>query len=244
MVPFTTLYDPTDLDFVENLGNCIYKVASFEINHHPLLKAIAQTKKPVILSTGTSALSEVEEAIEILETANSGPVLLLHCCSAYPTPPEAANLRAISTLKTAFGLPVGFSDHTIGSHIPLAAIMLGACAIEKHITNDPNRDGPDHRFSASPEQTKIIVSSIRDAEKALGDGRKRTQAIEENNKSAGRRSIFITKNVGMGELLSENNLRVIRPNAGLHPRHWDEVIGRKARHPLKAGEPLVSGDFE
>lgn len=244
MIPFTTLYDPTDLDFVESLDNCIYKVASFEINHLPLLRAIAQTKKPVILSTGTSALSEVEEAIEILEASNSGPVVLLHCCSAYPTPPEAANLRVIPTLKSAFGIPVGFSDHTMGPHIPLAAMMLGACAIEKHITNDPRRPGPDHRFSASPEQAKIMVNSIRDAEKALGDGRKRTQEIEENNKSVGRRSIYITKDVSIGELLSESNLRIIRPNAGLHPRYLDTIIGKKARHPLKAGNPLFLGDFE
>ena len=134
MIPFTTLYDPMDLDFVESLDNCLYKIASFEINHLPLLRAVAQTKKPIIMSTGTASLGEVEEALETLEAANSGPVVLLHCCSSYPTPPEAANLLAISTLKNAFGLPVGFSDHTEGPHIALAAVMRGACVIEKHIT--------------------------------------------------------------------------------------------------------------
>lgn len=244
MVPFTTLYDPIDLDFVEGLGPELYKIASFEISHFPLLRAIAQTGKPIILSTGTATLGEVEEAVETLEAANSGPVILLHCCSAYPTPPEAANLQAIPTLQGAFGLPVGFSDHTVGAHIPLAAVMLGACAIEKHITNDATQAGPDHRFSATPAQMNDLVHYIRDAEKALGDGRKRVQDVETVNRLAGRRSIYIVEDVAKGEVLSEENVRVIRPSAGLHPRNWDQVMGRRARRPLKAGNPLLQEDFE
>lgn len=244
MLPLTTLYDPIDLEFVESLGNSIYKIASFEISHVPLLRAVAQTGKPVILSTGTATLGEVEEALDTLTIANCGQIILLHCCSAYPTPPEAANLRALSTLQSAFGLPVGFSDHTEGSHIPLAAVMLGACVIEKHITNDPSRSGPDHRFSASPSQMKNLVDHIRDAEKAFGDGRKRVQSIEAENRVVGRRSIYVVEDVEKGDFLNKKNVRVIRPNAGLHPRHWDEVLGSVAKRPLKAGNPLLSADYE
>lgn len=244
MIPFTTLYDPLDLEFVETLGTSLYKIASFEISHFPLLRAVAQTGKPIILSTGTATLGEVEEAVETLAAANSGPVVLLHCCSAYPTPPEAANLRALSTLREAFRLPVGFSDHTEGPHIPLAAVTLGACAIEKHITNDPGRPGPDHRFSASPSQMRDLVRYIRDAEKALGDGRKRVQEVEAVNRAVGRRSIYVIADVAQGEVLNEKNVRVIRPGAGLHPRYWDQVIGSRARRPLAAGNPLHPEDME
>lgn len=244
MIPFTTLYDPRDLDFVEDLGNCLHKIASFEISHFPLLKAVAATGKPIILSTGTASLGEVEEALEVLEQAGSGPVILLHCCSAYPAPPKAASLRAIQTMRQAFGRPVGFSDHTIGPQIPLAAVALGACAIEKHITNDRSRPGPDHRFSADPQEMRDMVRYIRDVEQAFGDGRKTVKDVERVNRAAGRRSIYVVADVVAGEPLTHETIRVIRPGAGLHPRHFDEVVGRRARRDLKAGSPLLFEDIE
>lgn len=243
MIPFTTLYDPRDLDFVEALGNSLYKIASFEISHFSLLRAVAGTGKPIILSTGAANLGEVEEALDVLDEAKSGPVILLHCCSAYPTPPEAAGLRAITTLRHAFGRPVGFSDHTVGPQIPLAAVTLGACAIEKHITNDRARPGPDHRFSADPAEMRMMVRFIRDAEKAVGDGRKTVREVEKVNRAVGKRSIYVVADIAPGERLSEDNVRVIRPGAGMHPRHWTEILGREARHALRAGQPLLPEDI-
>ena len=242
LVAFTTVYDPRDLDFVERLGNPIYKIASFELSHLCLLAEVARTKKPIILSTGMATLGEIEEALEVIERHCGGPVVLMHCCSAYPTPPEAANLDAIITLKHAFGLPVGFSDHTIGAHVPLAAVMRGACAVEKHYTNDTARSGPDHRFSATPDVLHQIAANVRACEAAIGDGRKSVQSVEAMNK-ANRRSIYVIRNIAPGEPIGEGDVRVVRPGAGLHPRYLPHVIGRKAKTGLRAGSPLAWDDL-
>ncbi len=243
ILAFSSIYDPMDLRFMEDLGNPIYKISSFELLHLPLLAAVAETGKPIILSTGMASLGEVEEALNVLQANTAGPVLLLHCCSSYPAPAEAVNLAAIQTLKEAFGLPVGFSDHTIGSHIPLAAVMAGACAIEKHFTNDTGRAGPDHRFSATPDILARIGAQVREAEAAMGDGRKHLQPCEAENRAAGRRSIFTSRDIAAGEELTPENVRIVRPGAGLHPRHWPEVIGARAKRPLAAGVPLGRDDL-
>jgi pseudaminic acid synthase len=243
LVAFTSVYDPRDLDFLEDLGNPLYKIASYELSHLPLLAEVAKTGKPIVLSTGMANLGEVEEALETIEQHRGGPLLLLHCCSAYPATAEAVNLNAIDTLKHAFQLPVGFSDHTFGAHIPLAAVMRGACALEKHYTNDANRRGPDHRFSATPEVMKQIASQVRACEAALGSGRKALQKVEEGNKSVGRRSIYVVRDVSKDKCISEDTVRVVRPGAGLHPRFLSDILGRRARRALTAGEPLTWDDL-
>jgi N-acetylneuraminate synthase len=239
---FSTVYDERDVDFLEKLGNPIYKIASFELVHLPLLRRVGQTHKPVVLSTGMATLDEVQEALTALTTGGSKEIILLHCCSAYPTPPEAANLAAMKTLRDAFHRPIGFSDHTLGVSVAAAAAALGACFIEKHFTNDPQRKGPDHRFSASPEELRELVRAVRQVESAIGKGDKATAACELESKRVGRRSIFAVVEIPQGAVIVRDMVRVVRPAAGLHPRHLDEIIGRKARRKIPAGWPVTGED--
>jgi N-acetylneuraminate synthase len=239
---FSTVYDERDVDFLEKLGNPIYKIASFELVHLPLLRLVGQTGKPVVLSTGMATLDEVREALTALTEGGATEIVLLHCCSAYPTPPEAANLAAMKTLRDTFHRPVGFSDHTLGFNVAAAAAALGACFIEKHFTNDPSRKGPDHRFSVLPEELRELVRAVRQAEHAVGSGEKSTSACEAESKRVGRRSIFAVVEIPAGAAISRDMLRVVRPAAGLHPRHLDEIIGRKARRKIPAGWPITWDD--
>jgi pseudaminic acid synthase len=239
---FSTIYDERDLDFMEKLGNPIYKIASFELVHLPLLRLVGQTGKPVVLSTGMATLDEVREALDVLAGAGATKIVLLHCCSAYPAPPEAANLAAMKSLRDTFGRPVGFSDHTLGIHVATAAAALGACLIEKHYTNDPRRKGPDHRFSLSAEELCELVRAVREAESAIGSGEKTTAECEEVNKEIGRRSIFAVVEIPAGAAISRDMVRVVRPAAGLHPRHLEEIIGRNATRRIPAGWPVTWDD--
>lgn len=239
---FTTVYDERDVDFLEKLGNPIYKIASFELVHLPLLRLVGQTRKPVVLSTGMATLNEVSEALDALTAGGTKRIILLHCCSAYPTPPEAANLAAMKTLRDTFHHPVGFSDHTLGVRVAAAAAALGACFIEKHFTNDPHRKGPDHRFSLSPEELRELVRIVREVESAIGSGEKSTADCEAESKRVGRRSIFAVVEIPAGAKISREMVRVVRPAAGLHPRHLDEIIGRLARRKIPAGWPITRED--
>ena len=238
----TSVYDPRDVDFCEKLGFPAYKVASFELVHLPLLRLLAQTAKPVILSTGMASLGEVEEALDTLQEAGCDQVVLLQCCSSYPAAPASVNLAAMETLRIAFGCPVGFSDHTVGSHVACAAVALGACFLEKHYTSDPGRPGPDHRFSIGPEELRAMVGLIRDVEHSIGTGRKKTEAEEEVNKSAGRRSLIAVRPIPEGETIAADAVRILRPGSGLHPRYLDIVLGRTARRHIAAGQPVTWDD--
>lgn len=240
---FSTVYDERDVDFLEKLGNPIYKIASFELVHLPLLRLVGQTLKPVVLSTGMATLDEVQEALDALTTGGAAEIILLHCCSAYPTPAEAANLAAIKTLRDAFHRPVGFSDHTLGVHVTAAAAALGACFIEKHFTNDSKRKGPDHRFSASPEELRELVCAVRQVESAIGSGEKFTADCEAASKQIGRRSIFAVVEIPAGAAISREMVCVVRPAAGLHPRHLEQIIGRAARRKIPAGWPITPEDI-
>lgn len=237
---FTSVYDPRDVDFCEQFDFPAYKVASFELVHLPLLRRLAQTGKPVVLSSGMAGLGEIEEALEALGNA---PVILLHCCSSYPADPASVNLAAMDTLRAAFDCPVGFSDHTLGTHIAAAAVARGACFIEKHYTSDRNRPGPDHRFSLNGEELVAMVAHIRDVEAAIGSGRKRTAEVEAVNKKVGRRSLLAVRDIAEGETIAPEDVSVLRPGSGLHPRYLEMVVGRFARRRIPAGYPITWEDI-
>jgi N-acetylneuraminate synthase len=243
LLPFTSIYDPRDLDFVESLGCAIYKIASFEMTFDDLLIAVAGTKKPIVMSTGMADLREVEHALNVLEAAGSGPVVLLHCVSSYPTPPEAANLLAMQTLEETFGRPVGFSDHTIGSTVPLAAAALGAVAIEKHFTDDISRPGPDHRFSATPDILRDIAGGVDTIHAARGDGQKVTATAESGNRSAFRRSAFALRDLAEGEILTAADYRFVRPNAGVPVDDKAALQDRALARPVKRFDPITYDDL-
>lgn len=223
-------FDEESAQFLNVLGLRIFKIPSGEITNLPYLKRIGELNKKIILSTGMANLSEVESAINVL--VNSGTaranITLLHCNTEYPTPFIDVNLNAMLTLKDAFKLPVGYSDHTIGIEIPIAAAALGATVIEKHFTLDKSMKGPDHKASLNPLELKTMVQSIRNIEVALGSGIKQPSNSELKNITAARKSIVANKAIKKGEVFTEKNITVKRPGMGLSPMHWDKVIGRKA----------------
>lgn len=243
IIAFTSVYDPMDLDFCESLGICAYKIASFELVHFPLLRAVASTGKPIILSTGMAKLGDVEEALEVLMNAGAKEIALLHCCSAYPAPATSINLTAMATLYSAFGLPVGFSDHTLGTHIPIAAVALGASIIEKHFTTDSKRIGPDHRFSLEPNQLTQLIHGIREVESSIGDGSKRMADEEKESKRMGRRSLYAVNSIAAGQQIHIEDVRIVRPGEGLHPRELSFIVDRIARRNIPAGSPLSWNDL-
>jgi pseudaminic acid synthase len=234
---FSTPFDPTAVDFLEEMGVPAYKIASFEVVDLPLLQAIARTGKPIIMSTGMATLAEIDEAVRTLREAGGEQWALLKCTSAYPAPPEEANLRTISHLAEAFSVPVGLSDHTLGIAVPVAAVALGACIIEKHFTLSRAIPGPDSAFSLEPDEFEAMVGAVRVAEKALG--RVSYEVTEKEQESrVFRRSLFVTKDMKAGEAFTKDNVRSIRPGYGLHTRYLGEVIGRCAMCDIKRGTPL------
>lgn len=244
LLPFTSIYDPRDLDFIEDLGCSIYKIASFEMTYDDLLEAVAGTKKPLILSTGMATLAEIDHALEILDKAGSGEVVLLHCCSSYPAPMDQINLNAMTAMGERYDRMVGFSDHTIGAMGPLTAIAMGAVAIEKHYTNDPTRKGPDHRFSATPDVMREIARGAVEIQALKGSGDKQTTDAERISKSIGRRSAFALRDLPAGHRLTDEDFRFIRPSAGIPPNDRDKVRGQKLTQAVKAGHPIRYEDVE
>ena len=242
LLPFTSIYDPKDLDFIENLGCCIYKIASFELTFDALLACVAQTGKPIILSTGMATLNEVEHALEVLDKHGAAYVVLLHCCSSYPAPAEQINLRAMNTLGETFGKTVGYSDHTVGSMAAITAAAMGAVAIEKHFTNDTTRTGPDHRFSATPEIMREISSGIEQIHVLKGSAEKHTTDAEIISREKGRRSAFATKDLKAGHIITNNDFRFVRPNAGIPANEPNAVIGQPLVRAIAAGHPITLQD--
>jgi len=238
LIFFSTPFDKTAVDFLEELDVPAYKVASFEITDIPLIEYIASKGKPVIISTGIASLADIEEAINACKRMGNDQVILLKCTSAYPTPIEEANIGVIPSLRSIFGVPVGLSDHTKGIEVPVAAAALGAVMIEKHFILDKNLDTPDRAFSLTPDEFAQMVKAVKNARKALGDGSyKVTEGMKKGRQFA--RSLFVVKDVKAGELFTEENVRSIRPGYGLHPKHYKEIVGkRRARKDIKAGTPL------
>lgn len=240
----STPFDYESVDLLEKTGVSLYKVSSGDLTNLPLLSYIANKNKPIILSTGMANLGEVEEAVETISKAGNDRIILLHCTSNYPTAYEDVNLRAMLTMKEAFKLPVGYSDHTIGIEIPIAAVALGAKVIEKHFTLDRNMKGPDHRASIEPDELKIMVRSIRNIELAMGDGIKRCNKSEENIRKVARKSIVAGRDISKDEVITINNISFKRPEFGLKPKYVDLVVGKKARRNIKVNEFITFNDVE
>jgi N,N'-diacetyllegionaminate synthase len=227
---FSTGFDPDSVAMLAALGLDRFKIPSGEITNLPFLRHVGRYGKPIILSTGMATLDDIAAALDVLE--NSGTprerITVLHCTTEYPAPAAEANLRAMLTIRDAFGVAVGYSDHTLGIEVAIAAAAMGATVIEKHFTLDRTLPGPDHRASLEPDELKRMVSAIRTVEQALGDGIKRPTASEARNRSVARKSIVAACAIRAGERFTEQNLVVKRPGTGLSPMRWDEVLGRPA----------------
>ncbi|MDH7472934.1 MAG: pseudaminic acid synthase [Anaerolineae bacterium] len=234
---FSTAFDPKAVDFWEEMGAPVHKIASFEIVDIPLIEKMARTGKPLIISTGMATLGEIEEAVQAARNAGAAQIALLKCTSAYPAPPEEMNLRTIPHLAGAFHVPVGLSDHTLGIAVPVAAVALGACIVEKHFTLSRGIPGPDSAFSIEPHEFKEMVEAIRIVEKALGEVHYGVSEREAQSRVF-RRSLFVVQDVKAEERLTEENVRSIRPGYGLPPKHLQEVLGRRAVRDIERGTPL------
>jgi N,N'-diacetyllegionaminate synthase len=224
----STPFDDQSLTFLNELDMPAWKIPSGEITNLPYLIRIARTLKPVILSTGMSTLAEVEAAVAVLRQYGTTDITLLHCTTEYPAPFADVNLKAIQTLRDHFNLPAGYSDHTQGIEISIAAAALGACVIEKHFTLDRTMEGPDHKASLEPAELKAMVAAIRHVEQALGDGFKTPSAAEVKNLAIARKSIVASRPIQQGELFSVDNLVIKRPGSGISPMRWFEVLGQPA----------------
>ncbi len=234
---FSSAFDSTAVDFLEEMGVPAHKVASFELVDIPLIGHMARTGKPMIMSTGMATVEEIEEALNAVREAGATQIALLKCTSAYPAPPEEMNLRTIPEMARRFGVPVGLSDHTMGISVPVAAVALGACIIEKHLTLSRSTPGPDSAFSLEPHEFKAMVDAVRTTERALGTVHFGLSEKEQASR-AFRRSLFVVEDVKQGETFNTGNVRSIRPGAGLHPRHLAEVLGKRAAQAIKRGTPL------
>ena len=226
----STAFDLSSIQMLAHLNIRRWKVPSGEITNLPYLRKIGSQGKPVILSTGMANLGEIEAALRVLEQEGTprSQITVLHCTTEYPAPPEEVNLRAMNTIGEAFGVSVGYSDHTDGIAVPIAAVAMGATVIEKHLTLDRNMLGPDHAASLEPDHFAAMVSGIRTIEKALGDGVKRPTPSEQINLPIVRKSLVAARPIAAGEMFSESNLTAKRPGKGISPMNWDSWIGRKA----------------
>ena len=227
---FSTAFDFDSIEFLDSLHLGLWKIPSGEITNYPYIKKIAQKQGDVILSTGMSTSEDIQNAVDVLLRwgKTKDQITILHCNTEYPTPFEDVNLRAMLSIKEHFGTQVGYSDHTRGIEVPIAAVALGATVIEKHFTLDRNMSGPDHKASLEPDELKAMVSSIRNIEKALGSSEKKVTDSERKNIAVARKSIVADRNISKGEILTEENLTVKRPGIGISPMRWEEVLGTTA----------------
>ena len=235
---FSTPFDDTAVDFLEGMNVPAHKIASFELVDSELLKKVAATGKPVIMSTGMASFGEIEEAVRTLRDGGCAQLALLKCTSAYPSLPEDMNLRTVPHMAESFAVPVGLSDHTLGVAVPVAAVALGACIIEKHLTLRRSDGGPDAGFSLEPEEFRAMVEAVRVAEKALGQVNYEISDKEQASRIF-RRSLFVVKDVRAGESFTQENVRSIRPGHGLAVKELDRVLGKKAACDLQGGTPLA-----
>lgn len=237
LIFFSSPFDESAVDFLEKLDVPAYKIASFEINHIPLLEYVAKKKKPVIFSTGVADISDIELAVETIKKQNNDQIIILKCTSAYPAPLDEMNLITIRDIQKRFGVISGLSDHSLSIVAPIVAVSLGAKIIEKHFILDRKLGGPDAEFSLEPEEFKAMVKTVRESEEALGNV---NYELGEKTKKHifAMRSIFISKDIKKGEKYTRENIRVIRPGYGLHPKFFEEILGKVSKKDAKKGTPL------
>ena len=238
---WSTAFDLESIDYLHSLRLGLWKIPSGEITNYPFIRKIASYGEDVIMSTGMCEVQDIQNAIDVLIKygVRREQITLLHCNTQYPTPYSDVNLNAMNSMKNIFGMKVGYSDHTQGIEVPIAAVTLGATIIEKHFTIDRNLPGPDHKASLEPKELKSLVDSIRHIEQALGDGIKKVSDSERENMSVARKSIVAACHIRKGDLLTENNLTVKRPAIGLSPMDWEQVIGTKAVKDFEEEELIV-----
>ena len=237
MACFSSPFDASAVEFLEQLDVPAYKIASFELVDLPLIRRVARTGKPMIMSTGMASIDEIAEAVDVARAAGARQLVLLACSSAYPSPPESINLRRIPDLAARFDVVTGLSDHTLGIAVPIAAVAMGACLIEKHFCLSRDEPGPDSAFSLEPGELRAMVEAVRTAEKALGRAEYGVTAAERASQVF-RRSLFVVKDVKAGERFTSESVRSIRPGNGLHTRHLDDVLGKEAARDIPRGTPL------
>lgn len=233
----STPFDRTSVDFLEELGVCFYKIASFELTDIPLIRYIASKDKPIILSTGMATLGEIEEAVAAIRKGGNERLCLLKCSSAYPAVPDDMNLKTIKHMEDTFGVPVGLSDHSLGSVGAITAVALGAKVIEKHFCISRDIENPDASFSMEPQEFKQMVDDIRSVERAIGRVSYEVSPREETNRLF-RRSIFVVKDIKEGDIFTEENIRIIRPGHGMEPKYYDDILSKKAAKDIERGTPL------
>lgn len=235
---FSTAFDLDSIDYLHSLKLGLWKIPSGEITNYPYIKKIAQYGEPVIMSTGMSELADIDAAVHVL--LNNGlkkeQITVLHCNTEYPTPMRDVNLRAMLEIREKFGVKIGYSDHTEGIEVPIAAVALGATIIEKHFTLDKTMEGPDHKASLEPQELRVMVKSIRNIEQALGDGHKKISESERKNIDVARKSIVAACHIQTGDLFTEKNVTVKRPGNGISPMRWEEVIGIRAMRDYEEDE--------
>jgi pseudaminic acid synthase len=239
---FSTPFDETAVDLLESLDAPAYKIASFELIDLPLIRYVARTGKPMIMSTGMASETEIEEAVTTARDAGCDNIVLLHCISSYPAPIAQANLRKIPQLAARFGVLTGLSDHTLGTTASVTAVALGACVIEKHFTLSRADKGPDCEFSLEPDELQRLCIETRDAWLALGDAGFERQPAEEDNKIF-RRSIYFVRDLPVGHIIGPEDIRRIRPGLGISPKYYDEVVGKKLTAKVARGQPVQFTDF-
>ncbi len=240
----STPFEEESVDFLEELKLPVIKIPSGEVTNLPFIKYTAEKDIPVIMSTGMSTIAEIDSAVKIFRETNNGNLILLHCVSSYPAPEEQTNLKAMITLKDTFKFPVGYSDHTSGIEIPIAAVAMGACVIEKHFTLDKSFSGPDHRASLEPGMLKLLVRSIRTVEKAMGDGIKKIAECEKRNKSLAQKSLVAKHFIKCGETVSETNVCCKRPGTGIPPCLSGKIYGSRVTRDISEGEILSFSSLE
>jgi len=243
LIFFSTPFDKTSVDFLEEMDMPVYKLASYEIMDIPLIKYIAEKKKPVIFSTGMARLSDIELTLDTFRKNGADEIAMLKCVSAYPTPIEDMNLRTIQNMDQTFDVIPGLSDHTMGITVPVVSVALGAKIVEKHLTLDRSYGGPDAAFSLEPVEFTEMVKAVRDAEKALGKVTYDLNEKQLRGRELGR-SIFVVKDMKAGEFFTEENVRVIRPGQGMEPKYYEEILGKRARTDIERGTPLKRGDCD
>ncbi len=234
----STPFDLPSIAFLNRIGVPFFKIPSGEITNYPYLVAIAQTHKDIVMSTGMCTMDEIRQAISVLEDNGAGKITLLHCNTEYPTPYEDVHLRAMAAMRTAFGKEIGYSDHTLGIEVPIAAAALGATVIEKHFTLDRQMEGPDHKASLEPQELAAMVRAIRNIEAALGSAEKKPSPSEQKNIAIARKSIVARRPIRQGELLTEENLAVKRPGNGISPMCYPKILGTRAIRDFQEDERI------